>query len=87
MVRVTDELLDDSLALIDKQRTRGPGTLDLIHLATAEYLQSVIPQHTVSLMCSDGKLKSVAELRGFDVFDPETDSVSNLRPPELELGR
>ena len=85
IVRVEEDLLDDAIALIDKQRSRGAGTLDLIHLASAEYLQSATPGRTIRFMCSDGKLKSVALLRGFDVFDPETDPVTRLSPPSLRL--
>jgi predicted nucleic acid-binding protein len=62
-------------------RGRAPGPLDLLHLASAEHLQSLYPAETVWLFTSDVKLKRLAKVRDLDVFDPERDDLRQLSPP------
>ena|GEM_PF-6230690 len=70
-----------TLGMIDAYRMRSPGGSDLLHLATAEYAKSLFPGEPIALMCCDLALRSVAEERGFDVFDPLHDPLSALLPP------
>lgn len=70
-----------TLDLIDLYRLRSPGGSDLLHIATVEHIQSTVPGATISLMCCDVGLRTVAEERGFDVFDPLRDPLSALLPP------
>lgn len=67
-----------TLGMIDAYRLRSPGGFDLLHVATAEYIQTLLPGRTLSFMCCDEGLRSVAEERGFDVFDPMHDPLSEL---------
>jgi uncharacterized protein len=67
-----------TLGMIDTYRMRTPGASDLLHIATAEYIRSLLPGGTISFMCCDVGLRSVAEERGFDVFDPMHDPLSAL---------
>lgn len=68
-------VINATLGMIDTYRMRSAGGFDLLHIATAEYIQSLRPDGTLSLMCCDEGLRSVAEERGFDVFDPVHDPV------------
>ncbi|HEX2206471.1 MAG TPA: type II toxin-antitoxin system VapC family toxin [Longimicrobium sp.] len=66
-------VVNRTLGMIDAYRMRSAGGSDLLHIATAEYIQTLLPRETLSLMCCDDGLRSVAEERGFDVFDPVRD--------------
>lgn len=66
-------LITAAMGMIDSYRMRSVGGFDLLHIATAEYIQSLRPDRTLSLMCCDEGLRSVAEARGFEVFDPLRD--------------
>jgi predicted nucleic acid-binding protein len=70
-----------TLDLVDLYRMRSPGGSDLLHIATVEHIQSTVPGATLSLMCCDQALRSVAKERGFDVFDPLHDPLSALVLP------
>ena len=71
-----------ALALTDAYHARRVGGADLLHLATAEYLQSLQPSRCVSLMCCDAVLGGIARERGFDVFDPLRDPLAKLLSPD-----
>ncbi|WP_420128338.1 type II toxin-antitoxin system VapC family toxin [Longimicrobium sp.] len=71
-------VVSTALRMIDKYHERGAGGLDLLHIATAEHIRSLLPGGKISFMCSDQSLRSVAEERGFTVFDPERDSLTAL---------
>jgi predicted nucleic acid-binding protein len=76
-----------TLGMIDTYRMRNAGGSDLLHVATAEYIQALLPGGSISLMCCDDGLRSVAEERGFDVFDPLRDPLpAMLRPPGQGAG-
>lgn len=83
MVHPPDAVYANALAMIDTYRARSPGGSDLLHIATAEYVQTLIPSEIVSVMCCDSGLRKIAEERGFDVFDPLRDPLSSLLPPDL----
>ncbi|HEX5869241.1 MAG TPA: type II toxin-antitoxin system VapC family toxin [Longimicrobium sp.] len=71
-----------TLRMIERYKMRSAGGFDLLHIATAEYIQTLLPRGTLSLMCCDEGLRSVAEERGFDVFDPLHDPLpAQLQPP------
>jgi predicted nucleic acid-binding protein len=75
-------LITAAMGMIDSYRMRSAGGFDLLHIATAEYIQSLRPDRTLSLMCCDEGLRSVAEERGFPVFDPLRDPLPAwLQPP------
>lgn len=86
IVPMTEDLLVGATKMIDGQRSRGPGVMDIIHLSAAEYLQTVSPEHTVRFMCSDDQLGRLAEIRGFDVVDPATSPIHEMLPPDLGFG-
>lgn len=81
VVHPPESVVNTAIGMIDAYRMRSPGGSDLLHLATAEYAKSIFPGETMSLMCCDLGLRSVAEERGFDVFDPLRDPLSALLPP------
>jgi predicted nucleic acid-binding protein len=85
VVKVNEVILSQGIMLTNLHRMGGAGPLDLIHIATAEYLQGLVPEHTVGIMSSDRAMKKAATKRSFDVFDPETDPLTDLIPPELDL--
>jgi predicted nucleic acid-binding protein len=70
-----------TLGMIDAYRMRSAGGSDLLHVATAEYIQTLLPHGRLALMCCDDGLRSVAEERGFEVFDPVRDPVPALLQP------
>lgn len=76
---------DATLGLVDSYHERSAGGADLLHVATAEYLQSLIAE-TVSLICCDTALQKIAKERGFRIFDPLSDSLSDLLPPAPPAG-
>lgn len=76
-------VVNATLAMIDAYRMRGAGGLDLLHIATVEYIQSLRPDGTLSLMCCDEGLRSVAEERGLEVFDPVHDPPPAWLQPSL----
>jgi predicted nucleic acid-binding protein len=71
-------LITAAVRMIDSYNMRGAGGADLLHIATAEYIQTLLPGRKISLMCSDQGLRSVAEERGLAVFDPERDPLTAL---------
>lgn len=78
-------VINRTLGMIDTYRMRSIGGLDLLHIATAEYIRGLLPRGTLSLMCCDEGMRSVAEERGFDVFDPLHDPLpASLHPPVAE---
>lgn len=81
VVHPPESVMTATLDLIDLYRLRSPGGSDLLHIATVEHIQSTIPGAAISLMCCDVGLRTVAEERGFDVFDPLRDPLSALLPP------
>ncbi len=83
VVHPPESVMADALVMIDAYRARNPGGSDLLHVATAEYVQELVPGEAVSFMCCDTRLKTIAKERGFDVFDPTRDPLSGLLPPGL----
>ena len=81
VVHPPESVVMATLGLIHLYHMRSPGGSDLLHIATAEHIQSMLPGGSISLMCCDLRLRSVAEERGFDVFDPLRDPLSALVPP------
>jgi predicted nucleic acid-binding protein len=73
-------VINQTLGLIDIYRARSAGGFDLLHIATAEYIQTLLPRGRLALMCCDEGMRSVAEERGFDVYDPLRDPL----PPALQ---
>lgn len=82
-VHPPDAVYANAIAMVDTYRNRSPGGSDLLHIATAEYVQGLIPSEVVSFMCCDAGLRKIAEERGFDVFDPVRDPLSSLLQPDL----
>jgi predicted nucleic acid-binding protein len=81
VVHPPDAVVITTLGMIDTYRMRTPGGFDLLHLATAEYIQKLRPGR-ISLICCDAGLRNVAEERGFEVVDPLRDPLpGTLRPP------
>jgi predicted nucleic acid-binding protein len=80
VVHPPEPVVGTTVGMIDAYRMRSPGGSDLLHVATAEYIQALFPAETVSFMCCDVALRTVAEERGFDVFDPLRDPLSALLP-------
>ena len=70
-------LITAAVVMIDSYRMRSVGGSDLLHIATAEYIQKLRPG-TISFMCCDARLRNVAEERGLVVFDPERDPLTAL---------
>jgi hypothetical protein len=66
------------VVMIHAYRGRRVGCNDFLHLAAAEHLRTANPDETVSFMCSDGALGTLAAERGFPVFDPETSDPDDL---------
>lgn len=81
VVHPPEVVVTATLDLVDLYRMRSPGGSDLLHIATAEHIQSLHPGGTIALMCCDLSLRSVAEERGLDVFDPLRDPLSALVLP------
>lgn len=83
VVHPPDSVVADALPMIDTYRARSPGGADLLHVATAEHLQRLVPGEAVAFICCDSRLAQIAKERGIDVFDPITDPISQLLPPSL----
>lgn len=83
VVHPDEGVMPPALSLIDAHHERSVGAMDVVHLCTAEYLQSLIPAYPVSIMCSDAGFSTLAQQRGFDVFDPTRDPISALSAPKL----
>lgn len=75
---IADATLVAARDLVDRYARTAAGPIDLVHLATLEYLQALYPPEPVRLMCSDNALRNVARARGVGVFDPEADELSSL---------
>jgi predicted nucleic acid-binding protein len=78
-------VINATVGMIDAYRLRRAGGFDLLHIATAEYIRTLLPGGVISFVCCDDGLRSVAEERGFDVFDPLRDSLSAV--PQLSGGQ
>jgi predicted nucleic acid-binding protein len=59
----------------------GAGTLDLLHAASALHIRQALPAEPLTFVASDRKLKHLAVLAGFPVFDPECDPPGVLGAP------
>jgi predicted nucleic acid-binding protein len=80
VVHPPESVVRTTVGMTDTYRMRSVGAADLFHIAAAEYARTLFPGETISLMCCDHALRSVAEERGFDVFDPLRDPLSALLP-------
>lgn len=85
VVPVNADVVERAYRRIHMYRDRKAGAIDHIHVCTAEYLQSLYPAETVHIMCSDEGLAFIAGEMGFEVFDPERDSLSSLDLTPLGL--
>jgi predicted nucleic acid-binding protein len=85
VVPVTSATVAKAFERVHAWRDHTAGSVDHIHICTAEFLQSLYPAETVHLMCSDGGFSFIASQLGFEVFDPETDRVANLDVTPLGL--
>lgn len=83
VVHPPELVMADALVMIDTYRARNPGGSDLLHVATAEYMQGLVAGESVAFMCCDTRLQTIAKERGSDVFDPTRDPLNNLLPPSL----
>jgi predicted nucleic acid-binding protein len=81
VVHPPETVVSITVGMIDAYRMRSPGGSDLLHIATAGYAKSLFPGATISLMCCDHGLRSVAEEIGFDVFDPLRDPLPAALQP------
>lgn len=77
-------VVNATLGMIDAYRMRSAGGFDLLHIATAEYIQALLPRGTLALMCCDEGMRTIAEERGFDVFDPLHDPLPAPLQPDVE---
>jgi predicted nucleic acid-binding protein len=87
VVPVESTILERAYRRVHLYRDRKAGTLDHIHVSTAEYLQSLYPTENVRIMCSDEGLSFIAGKLGFEVFDPEIDPLSKLDLTPLSFPR
>lgn len=84
-VPIHEDAFAEALGMSHTFRNRSVGGNDFLHVAAAAYLQTLLPEETISFMCSDRPLRTLAAERGVDVFDPERDDIADLLPPALHL--
>lgn len=77
-------VVNATLGMVDAYRMRSAGGFDLLHIATAEYIQTLLPRGTIALMCCDEGMRTIAEERGFGVFDPLHDPLPVLLQPGVK---
>jgi len=70
-------ILRRAMELADIYRALGVGTVDLIHVATAERL-AVAEGERPTIVCADRAMRNLAAAAGFGVFNPETDDPAAL---------
>lgn len=74
---VDEATVQRAIQLADTYAAVGVGSIDLIHLATAERLLSMNgPPPTI--VCADRAMRTLASAAGFRVFNPETDDPATL---------
>jgi predicted nucleic acid-binding protein len=85
VVPIEPALFPVSFGLVHAYRRHAAGGVDLLHIATAEWLQTVYPAENVHLMTCDGAQAAVAVSRGFEVFDPHIGRIDELDRTPLGL--
>jgi predicted nucleic acid-binding protein len=76
---VEPRLFAAAQALVDRHRRLAVGAMDLLHVASALRLQSMIRRKSVIVASSDHAFLALARATGLRTFDPETESFGELR--------
>jgi predicted nucleic acid-binding protein len=74
---VDEAVVDRAIQLADTHRAFGVGSVDLIHVATAEQLAAE-KGRVPTIVCADRAMRNLAAAAGFGVFNPETDDPATL---------
>ena len=74
---VDEAVVNRAIQLADTHRAFGVGSIDLIHVATAERLATV-KGRVPTIVCADRAMRNLASAAGFSVFNPETDDPITL---------
>jgi predicted nucleic acid-binding protein len=69
---VDETVIHRAIELADTHRVFGVGSVDLIHVATAERLATKLGTPP-TIVCADRAMRNLASAAGFSVFNPETD--------------
>ncbi len=77
VVDVDESTVQRAIDLADIYHVQGVGSIDLIHVATAERL-GVAKGRTPTIVCADRAMRNLASAAGFGVFNPETDDPITL---------
>lgn len=77
VLQVDGPTMDRAMELADTYRALGVGTIDLVHVATAERLARV-NGGAPTIVCADRAMRNLAAAAGFGVFNPETDDPASL---------
>jgi predicted nucleic acid-binding protein len=77
VVDVDEGTVQRAIDLADNYRVQGVGSIDLIHVATAERL-GVAKRRMPTIVCADRAMRNLASAAGFSVFNPETDDPITL---------
>jgi predicted nucleic acid-binding protein len=85
VVPTSPDVAAGGLRLMDTFRDSGVGGIDMLHLACADDLQQTFKEVTVGFMAADAALCRAAQDHGYDVFNPDHDSLDDLLLPELPL--
>lgn len=77
VLQVDGPTIDRAIDLADTYRSLGVGSVDLVHVATAERLawaNGAAP----TIVCADRAMRTLAAAAGLGVFNPETDDPASL---------
>lgn len=90
VVEHSPDLIDRATVLAAAHRDIDAGGIDCLHMASAERLAAVLPSCNLPtvFVAVDRGLRTLASRRGFNTFDPETQTVPELlraAPPGLDL--
>lgn len=77
LLGVDEGVIDRASELADIHREFGVGSVDLIHVATAERLAAKNGTPP-TIVCADRAMRNLASAAGFSVFNPETDDPITL---------
>jgi predicted nucleic acid-binding protein len=79
VVEVNREVLSEALALTTKHRNAKARSMDVLHLATALWLQSARRTYEVTMVTSDKDLAALSKECGLRTFDPSREPLAALQ--------
>jgi predicted nucleic acid-binding protein len=78
VIEVSDPILTSAHSLAHQHRQTSVGAMDILHVATALHLESMVRPQPFVVASSDAGFLGLARACGLKTFDPETEPLGTL---------